>query len=250
MKNNDLLGKKALVTGANSGIGAACAKALAEEGVWVICADINEPLDTVLYIKKNGGNASSIVTDVSDESSVKKLFETIKNTISNINILVHCAGIIHEAPLLKTLCKDFDKVMSINLRGSFLIGREAIRMMKNSGEVNGRVLLTASDLAYTGRETFSSYVASKHAVLGLTRSWAKEFAPNICVNALCPGPIDTPMLSAENMSKEWKKKELNIPLSRFGKAEEIADMVVFLASSKARYITGQGIGINGGSVMP
>ena len=245
MKNNNLIGKKALITGANSGIGAACAKALAEEGVWVICSDIKKPEKTVSAILNNGGKANAFITDVSDEKSVTSLY----NSIESINILVHCAGIIHEAPLLETSSKEFDKVISTNLRGSFLIGREAIRMMKKNNETDGKIILTASDLAYSGRETFSTYVASKHAVLGLTRSWAKEFAPDILVNAICPGPIDTPMLSAENMSKEWKSRELNIPLARFGKPEEIANIVVFLTSSQARYITGQGIGINGGSVM-
>ena len=160
--------------------------------------------------------------------------------------LVHCAGVMHEKPLLETTADEYDRVLDVNLKGTFLVGREAIRMMQTRG---GRVILTASDLAYLGRETFSPYVASKHGVLGLMRSWAREFAPGILVNALCPGPIDTAMLDAENMTPEWRQRELDIPLARFGQPGEIAEMAVFLASDKARYITGQGIGVNGGSVM-
>ena len=112
------------------------------------------------------------------------------------------------------------------------------------------MILTASDLSYLGRETFSPYVASKHGVLGLTRSWAREFAPRILVNALCPGPIDTEMLGAAEMSAEWRAREMDIPLGRFGRPEEIAAMAVFLAGPGGDFVTGQGIGVNGGSVMP
>ena len=87
-------------------------------------------------------------------------------------------------------------------------------------------------------------------LLGLVRSWAKEFAPRILVNAICPGPIDTEMLGAANMSAEWRARELAIPLARFGKPEEVAELAVFLAGAGGRYFTGQGLGINGGSVMP
>jgi 3-oxoacyl-[acyl-carrier protein] reductase len=153
---------------------------------------------------------------------------------------------MHEKPLLDTETAEFDRVLDINLKGTFLVGREAIRMMQQRG---GRVILTASDLAYLGRETFSPYVASKHGVLGLMRSWAREFAPGILVNAICPGPIDTAMIDAANMTPEWRQRELDIPLARFGEPPEIAEMAVFLASDKSRYITGQGIGVNGGSVM-
>jgi 3-oxoacyl-[acyl-carrier protein] reductase len=105
-------------------------------------------------------------------------------------------------------------------------------------------------MAYSGRETFSPYVASKHGVLGLVRSWAKEFAPGILVNAICPGPIDTEMLGAAHMSAEWRARELAIPLGRFGQPEEVAALALFLAGEGGRFFTGQGIGPNGGSVMP
>lgn len=241
------MSRTVLVTGAARGIGAACARAFAATGTHVACADLRDPDETVAAIRTAGGQASGFACDVADDASVLALFAALNDPLPPLDVLVHCAGIIHEAPLLETSTEDFDHIIAVNLRGSFLVGREAIRAMQNR---QGRIILTASDMSYYGRETFSPYVASKHAVLGLARSWAKEFSPDILVNALCPGPIDTDMLAAENMTPEWREKELAIPLARFGQPEEIAQMALFLAGPNAAYITGQGIGVNGGSVMP
>jgi 3-oxoacyl-[acyl-carrier protein] reductase len=243
----DYDGMNVLVTGAYRGIGAATAKAFAQAGAHVLCADLHEPADTVAAIRAAGGNADAAVCDVTDEASVLGLFSRITDRFAPLNTVVNCAGIIHERGLLDTTTAEFDQVMAVNLRGSFLIGREAIRAMHPD---TGRVIMIASDLSYYGREEFAPYVASKHGVLGLVRCWAKEFAPHILVNAICPGPIDTAMLAAENMSPEWRAKELEIPLARFGQPEEIAQMALFLAGPNAAYITGQGIGVNGGSIMP
>ncbi len=242
-----LAGKAVLVTGAARGIGGACAVALADVGARVVCADIDSPQSTVEAITISGGEALAIACDVSDEGMVTALFDQIREQAGSLDVLVHCAGVMHKKPLLETETAEFQHVLDVNLTGTFLVGREAIRMMQSRG---GRVILIASDLSYLGRETCSAYVASKHGVLGLTRSWAREFSPDILVNAICPGPIDTPMLDADNMSPQWRELELGIPLKRFGQPGEIAEMAVFLASDKARYITGQGIGVNGGSVMP
>lgn len=114
----------------------------------------------------------------------------------------------------------------------------------------GRVINMASDLSYLGRAEFSAYCASKFGAMALTRSWALEFAPNILVNAICPGPIDTDMLSTDNISSEWREKEMDVPLERFGTSEEVAALAAFLVGPEAGYITGQGFGVNGGSVMP
>ena len=244
-----LAGKTALVTGAHRGIGAATALALAGAGADVACADLLDCADTAGRVAGLGRRSASLAVDVAEETSVVRLLGETARQLQRLDILVHCAGIIDERPLLETTAADFDRVIAVNLRGSFLVGREALRRMRVQGG-EGRVIMVASDLAYYGRETFSAYVASKHGVLGLVRSWAKEFAPDILVNAICPGPIDTAMLSAESMSPEWRERELQIPLHRFGAAEEIGALAVFLAGPGARYFTGQGLGPNGGSIMP
>lgn len=242
---------RVLVTGAYRGIGAACAVAYARAGARLLLADIHSPAQTARDARAAGATeVLDIACDVASEDAVSRLGLVVKSIFGGLDILVHCAGIIHEAPLLETPVADFDRVIAVNLRGSFLIGRMAIGLMEGSAQDPARALLIASDMAYYGRETFSPYVASKHGVLGLMRSWAKEFAPRILVNAICPGPIDTEMLGAANMSADWRARELAIPLARFGRPEEIAELALFLGGDGGRYFTGQGIGINGGSVMP
>lgn len=242
---------RVLVTGAYRGIGAACALAFAASGARVALADIRKPDETAISAGQAGAAETlTLACDVSDEGSVAAIGEAVRQQLGGLDVVVHCAGVIHEAPLLETPVADFDRVIAINLRGSFLVGRMALGLMEGTSEAPARLIMIASDMAYYGRETFSPYVASKHGVLGLVRSWAKEFAPCVLVNAICPGPIDTEMLGAANMSAEWRARELAIPLARFGTPEEIGELALFLAGSGGRYFTGQGIGSNGGSVMP
>lgn len=236
---------RVLVTGAARGIGQAVALAFAGAGTRVAAADLRAMDDTAA----RAPGILPLACDVADAASVSVMAEAVRARFGGLDVLVHCAGIIHEAPLLDTPVEAFDRVMAVNLRGSFLVGQAAIRLMRGTPEAPGRVLMVASDMAHYGRETFSPYVASKHGVLGLVRSWAKEFAPRILVNALCPGPIDTEMLGAAHMSPKWRAKELAIPLARFGRPEDVAQTALFLAGDGGRFFTGQGIGINGGSVM-
>lgn len=242
---------RVLVTGAARGIGAATVLAFARQGARLVLADLHQPDATARAACEAGAiGVNALACDVSDPVAVAALRGAAQAAWGGLDVLVHCAGIIHEAPLLETPVADFDRVIAVNLRGSFLVGQAAIGLMTPDASSPPRVILIASDMAYYGRETFSPYVASKHGVLGLVRSWAREFAPGILVNAICPGPIDTQMLGAANMSAEWRAKELAIPLERFGQPDEIAALAAFLAGEGGRYFTGQGIGPNGGSVMP
>ncbi|MDH3473620.1 MAG: 3-oxoacyl-ACP reductase FabG [Rhodospirillales bacterium] len=250
--NGKLAEKRALVTGASRGIGRAIAKALAAEGARVAVAYGSAPdkaEETVSQIADGGGAAFPLRLEVGDEAGVAAGCARVLERLGGLDILVNNAGVILEKSLLGTTAAEFDWLMGVNLRGVFLVGREGLRAMTAQG-TGGRVINVASDLGYFGRENFSAYCASKAGVLSLTRSWAKEFAPAILVNAIAPGPIDTDMLGPEAMSPEWREKEAQIPLGRIGQPEEVAGAAVFLAGPDASFMTGQALDPNGGSVMP
>lgn len=235
-----LAGKLALVTGAASGIGAATVRELAAQGARVA------GLDRRPCTMPEGGLA--LAADVSSETEVLAAFAALDAAGEAPDILVNCAGIILERPLTRMTLADFERIMSVNLRGCFLVGREAVARLRGAGR-GGRVINVASELACLGRADYSAYCASKAAVLGLTRSWARELAPDILVNAVAPGPVDTPMLSRETMSPDVLARESDLPLGRIGRPEEIASVIAFLAGPGASYVTGQTFGANGGAVM-
>jgi 3-oxoacyl-[acyl-carrier protein] reductase len=243
-------GRRALVTGAASGIGRAVALAFAAEGARVAVVDRApvEKIDAVVAeIGTAGGQAFALRADVTEEAQVLSLFEAVSGRFGGLDILVNNAGILLEKPLLETTAEEFDRLIGVNLRGSFLIGREALRIMARQGE--GRVINVASELAYLGRENCSVYCASKGGVLSMTRAWAREFAPDILVNAIAPGPIDTALLGPGSTSPETLAREAQNPLGRIGRPEEIAGAAVFLAGSGATFMTGQCVSPNGGAAM-
>lgn len=219
--------RRALVTGAASGIGAACAEALRAEGLAVTGADLNA-----------SGEIQKV--DVSDARSVAALFEG-----QSYDVVVNAAGILIESRTLEIAPEAFDRQIAVNLRGSFLVAQAALRAMPDGGSLT----LIASELAHLGRANFAAYCASKAGVIGLTRALAHEFAPRVRVNAVAPGPTDTPMLSAEVMSPVALALETQNPMGRIGTPQEIAAAVVFLASPGASFMTGQTICPSGGAVM-
>ncbi len=233
-----LAGQRALVTGAASGIGRASAVALAEAGAFVICADIAETSATASEV---GGEAAHV--DVADPASVMQLFASA----GPLDVVVNAAGILIESPTLDMSPEAFDRQMDVNLKGSFLVGQAALKTLNAKGA--GRLILIASELGYLGRENFAAYCASKAGVIALARSFAREFAPDILVNAVAPGPTDTPMLAPETMSQEALALDMANPMGRIGRPEEIAAAVLFLASPGASFMTGQTICPSGGAVM-
>ncbi len=243
----ELLGKTAFVTGAASGIGAACSIEFARAGAKVFLADLNPSTNTLTTIQNVGGRATCLECDVSDEGSVRSAFAAAMSEVSSLDIVLNSAGILIEKNLVDMSVEDFDHIVSINVRGCFLVGREALQIMDRQG--HGRMMTISSELAHLGREGFSAYCATKTAVIGLTRSWAREFAPTILVNSIAPGPIDTPMLDLENLSTKWRDKEADVPLRRVGKPQEIATVARFLANPDNSYMTGQTINVNGGAVL-
>jgi 3-oxoacyl-[acyl-carrier protein] reductase len=247
--------RRALVTGASRGIGRAIAKAFAAEGAQVAVgygaspAKADETVASIAAAAGDGGQAFPVHLDVSDEASIVAGVAEAVERLGGLDILVNNAGVMLEKPLLETTAADYDRLMGVNLRGVFLTGREALRILQGRGK-GGRVINVASDLGYFGRANFSAYCASKAGVLTLTRAWAKEFGPDILINCIAPGPIDTDMLGPAVMSAEWRAKESEIPLARVGQPEEVAAVAVFLAGPGASFMTGQVIDPNGGSVMP
>jgi len=242
-----LAGQRALVTGGAGGIGRAIAIALARHGAVVAIADRADASGTVAAIVAAGGQASATTVDVADEGQVLALFAAELPRLGGLDLLYNCAGILIEKSLLDTTAADFDRLVGVNLRGTFLIGREALRVMARHRR--GRVINIASELAYLGREQASIYCATKGAVLSLTRSWAREFGPDILVNAIAPGPIDTAMLNLAALSPEVLAKETANPLGRVGRPDEIVPAALLLADPANSYMTGQCLSPNGGAVM-
>ena len=243
-----LQGRTALVTGAATGIGRACALRLAQAGafVWVNHLGQADAADAVVReIVLAGGHAQAVEADVSDAAAVQRMADAV----GAVDVLVNNAGIIQERPFLETTEADWDRMLAVDLKAVFLVCRAVIPGMLARG--GGAIVNIASDLGILGRERYAPYCAAKAGVIGLTKSLAREFAPQqIRANAVAPGPVATAMVSLEHMSAEWVEKELAIPQHRLGAPEEIADTVLFLASDLSRFYTGQVLGPNGGSVMP
>lgn len=242
-----LSGKHAVVTGGASGIGRAIAIAFAKEDAKVTIADYANEAAIADAVKSAGNGAQGRRVNVADEKDVVQLFDAVAQS-GGVDILVNCAGILVEKPLLETSVADFDRQIGVNLKGVFLVGREALRLMV-AQDRGGRVINIASELAYLGRENCSLYCASKGGVLSMTRSWAREFAPKILVNTIAPGPTDTPMLGIEQTSAETLAKESDNPLGRLGRPEEIASATLFLAGPGSTFMTGQCVSPNGGAAM-
>jgi 3-oxoacyl-[acyl-carrier protein] reductase len=240
-------GKTALVTGAASGIGAAIARTFAQEGARVALLDRADGTATRTAIEKAGGDAFALDLDVTDETAMTEKIAAAVARLGGLDLAVASAGIADEAPLTETSLAAWNRVIAVNLTGVFLTGREAIRAMRAHGR-GGRVINIASDHAFFGWEGRSAYCASKAGVLGLTRVWAKEFGPDILVNAICPGPVETPLL-LEDITPEVMARETAIPLGRIGRPEEIAAVALALAGKAGAFTTGQAWGVNGGSAM-
>ena len=237
----------ALVTGGSRGIGRAIARTLAREGFQVYLTYVSRPEEaekTVEEIRSQGGQARAFGLDVSDGAAVADFFAAeIKDQV-NLAVLVNNAGITRDVLLLRMKDEDFDRVLTVNLRGAFLCSRKAAKIMSRARY--GRIVNISSVVGQMGNVGQVNYAAAKAALLGLTKSCAKELAARqITVNAVAPGFIETDMTAA--LTDEVRADYVAaIPLRRMGRAEDVAEAVAFLASDKAAYITGQVLGVNGG----
>ena len=245
-----LTGKVALVTGASRGIGCAIAKKLASMGALVIVNynGSKEAAETVAgEICKEGGSAVTYGCDVSDEAAATAMIAAITKDYGGIDILVNNAGITRDNLMLRMTDAEFDAVLATNLKGAFHTMRAAAKTMLKKRY--GRIINIASVSGITGNAGQANYAASKAGIIGMTKSAARELASRgVTVNAVAPGFIETEMTAV--LSEEVKKASAaQIPLGYFGKPEDIAKTVAFLASDDAAYITGQVIQVDGGMVI-
>ena len=247
-----LEGKVALVTGGGGGIGRATALAFAREGARVAVSDFaaDTARDTVALIKDGGGQAITLTGDVTRADEVKTMIDDTVAAYGRVDCAFNNAGIAPyqvDASGKKTAdwAEDsFDRMIAVNLKGVWLCMREEIRQMQSQG--GGAIVNTGSIAGLIGLVTSSAYVAAKHGVIGLTKTAALEYAEaNIRVNAVCPGFIQTRM-TEDTMRRRGEAILAQIPSHRMGRPEEIAEMVVWLCSERASYVTGAAYNIDGG----
>jgi meso-butanediol dehydrogenase/(S,S)-butanediol dehydrogenase/diacetyl reductase len=223
-----LEGKRVVVTGGTSGIGEATCRRFAEEGARVVSIAIDEAED-------------SILCDVADAAQVERAFARVDELLGGVDVLVANAGISVRKPFLEIAEADWRRVLDVNLTGVFHCAQQAARRMDE-----GVILMTASTNGLAGHPLYADYNASKAGVILLARTLARELAPRIRVNAVCPGYVSTPMQEAEYTPEMLAEVNASIPLGRHARPEEIAALFAFLASDEAAYVTGAAITIDGG----
>lgn len=239
--------KTVVITGGAKGIGAACAKTFNNAGAFVYILDIDENGEQIT--KALGENCIFFKCDVSKETDVQKTFSLITREKGRIDILVNNAGIQRYSTVTDTSLEEWDLVMNVNLKSAFLCAKYAIPSMQQQGK--GCIVNVASVQSFISQKNVAPYTTSKTALLGLTRSIAVDYAPEIRCVAICPGTVDTPMLrnaiqlspDPEEVFRECEDMHLT---KRVGTSEEVAELIAFVSDEKAGFMTGQAIRIDGG----
>jgi 3-oxoacyl-[acyl-carrier protein] reductase len=239
----------ALVTGAGSGIGRAIADKLARDGELVVVNDLNieSANEVVARIEDSGGRAAAAPGDVSDPEAVERIVATAREAYGPPELLVNNAGFLQQKRFADLTVEDFDRMIAVHLRGTFLCTRAVLPEMLSRG--SGIVVNVASQLGQIGGIELCHYSAAKAGIIGLTKSLAREVsAQGVRVNAVAPGPINTELIVG--LSEEWQRaKAAELPLGRFGEPAEVAETVAFLVSDGATLYVGQTLGPNSGDVM-
>lgn len=244
------MSKIAVVTGGAGDIGKAVVARLAQDGYQIVILDMNQETgkQTVADFAKRNIALDFHCANLSDESAVKKTFGAIFGKQGRVDLLVNVAGgsfyrhKFEEFPL-----DHWRAIIDANLTSTFLCCREVTPSLKT--QKSGVIINTSSDIAYSGGENRSAYAAAKAGILGLTRTLALELAPNVRVNAVAPGRIETPRVRSHYSEEEWKKSNELIPLGHPGAVEDVAETIAYLASDTAKHVTGQTIHVNGGRIM-
>ena len=237
--------RTAIVTGAARGIGKGIALALAQDGYNVVVSDVNQAdcEAAAKDISGTGSEAIGVACNVTDQSAVATLFQRAAERFGGVDVLVNNAGIYPFVPFASMTEADWDKVMAVNLKGVFLCSKAAAELLPSGG----RIVNISSIASVVGFENLVHYCASKGGVNGMTRALALEMAhKNITVNAVAPGAINTPGAYQDAKEETKKQTAAMIPMARIGEPEDIANAVVFLASEKSSYITGQVLVVDGG----
>lgn len=239
----------ALVTGAGSGIGRAIAEKLAKVGERVVVNDLNGATadEVVARIRESGGEAAAAPGDVSDPEAVRRIVEAAREAYGSPEILVNNAGFLRQKRFVDLTVEDFDRMIAVHLRGTFLCTHAVLTDMLSRGQ--GIIVNIASQLGQIGGTELCHYSAAKAGIIGLTKSLAREVsAQGVRVNAVAPGPINTELVLG--LSEEWRNaKAAELPLGRFGEPWEVAETVAFLVSDGATLYVGQTLGPNSGDVM-
>jgi len=234
--------KVVIVTGAGSGIGRSAALAFAREGAYVVVASHKD--DGKLVVKEIGSKAFFVQTDVSSSSSVKSMVSVVVKKFKRIDFLVNNAGILLYGDAVSTSEADWDRTISVNLKGMFLCVKHVVPHMKSGAIVN-----ISSEWGLSGGRGVLAYCASKGGVVNMTKAMALDYArKNIRVNCVCPGPINTKMLTSFFNKSQLKQIGQMVPMGRVGKPEEVANVILFLCSSDASYITGAILSVDGGDM--
>jgi len=244
-----LAGKVAVITGSARGIGFSIAERFAQQGAITIITDITQEAvqAAVNELKAKDLKVDGFVINVTNAESIENCFKQIVDKYTQIDILVNNAGITKDNLIMRMSEADWDAVINVNLKGTFLCTKKISRIMLN--QKGGNIINIASVIGIMGNTAQANYAASKGGIIALTKSTAKEFASrNIRCNAVAPGFIETEMtlVLSENVKEEYAKA---IPLKRMGKPSDVANICLFLASDEASYITGQTIQVDGGLIM-
>jgi NAD(P)-dependent dehydrogenase (short-subunit alcohol dehydrogenase family) len=251
---NRLAGKRALVTGAASGIGRAIAQLFGQAGALVLVADIDVAgaEHTAETIEERGGRAVHLRCDITDEADCRRAVDLAVQLGEGLDIVVHSAGIIRRASVVDTSVEEWDRVMAVNVKSIFLLSKHAVPVMERSG--GGVIINISSGWGLRGGRNAASYCASKGAVVTLTKAMALDHAgQNIRVNCICPGDTDTPMLRNEAAQlgepiESFLTDAAHRPLGRIGTPEDIAQAALFLASDAASFVTGSILVVDGGGL--
>jgi 3-oxoacyl-[acyl-carrier protein] reductase len=241
--------KVSIITGAGRGIGQATALKFGQEGAVVIVCDLAQATvdDTVDQVRRSGGRADGFVVDVTARPTIDAMVQAVRQRYGRIDVLVNNAGIVMDAQFKKMSDAAFDKVIDVNLKGTYNCARAVVDIMLE--QESGVILNASSIVGLYGNFGQTNYAASKFGVIGLAKTWARELGrKGIRVNAVCPGFVETPILGTIP-DKVLEAMRDRVPMGRLGRPEEIANTYAFLASDEASYINGAVIEVSGGATV-